>query len=243
MKGLEMNRKEQHLDSNGQVQAITRKMIRWALGGMAAVGLIILIISWFLLVVPWVMNSPLAYKTQPTSKHAQEEAPPSVQKISDDIDRLNSKLERLTPGGSYLVINTTENTFSLYQRKQLIREGLCSTGSYVRLEVDHQTSWTFKTPQGVFSVKGKLVNPVWRKPDWAFLEDGLPVPPVDHQSRFEYGVLGDYALNLGNGYLIHGTLYKRFLGLPVTHGCVRMNDEDLEMVYQTLPQGAKVFIY
>ena len=40
--------------------------------------------------------------------------------------------------------------------------------------------------------------------------------------------LGDYALALGDGYLIHGTIYKRFLGMPVTHGCVRLNDEDLE---------------
>lgn len=238
-----MIRIEQHVDGNEPVHTIRRKFIRWVLGLTAAVGLVILIVSWFFLVVPWMMNSSLAFEKQQVSMHTEEAGNLSLQKIIDDLDRLNAKLKRLTPGGSYLVINTTENTFALYQGKQLIREGICSTGSYVKLELDHQTSWTFKTPKGVFTVKGKLVNPVWRKPDWAFLEEGLPVPPVDHHSRFEYGVLGDYALNLGDGYLIHGTLYKRFLGLPVTHGCVRMNDEDLEMVYQTLPQGAKVFIY
>ncbi|MGE4587261.1 MAG: L,D-transpeptidase, partial [Mangrovibacterium sp.] len=59
----------------------------------------------------------------------------------------------------------------------------------------------------------------------------------------ERGVLGEYALSLGDGYLIHGTLYQRFLGLPVTHGCIRMNDGDLETVFKTLPVGARVFIY
>ena len=69
------------------------------------------------------------------------------------------------------------------------------------------------------------------------------MPSANAASRFEYGVLGDYALSLGKGYLIHGTLYQRFLGLPVTHGCVRLNDENLELVYKSLTTGSKVYIY
>ena len=68
-------------------------------------------------------------------------------------------------------------------------------------------------------------------------------PPKDDFSRYEYGVLGDYALAIGDGYLIHGTIYKRFLGMPVTHGCVRLNDEDLEVIYNTLNIGSKVYIF
>lgn len=160
-----------------------------------------------------------------------------------EIRLLQRKIDKLTPGGVYLIINTSDNTFSLYQKKELIREGICSTGSYIRLETEDEKNWIFETPKGVFTIKGKTTDPVWRKPDWAFVEEGLPIPPVGDPSRYEYGVLGDYALALGDGYLIHGTLYKRFLGLPVTHGCVRMGDEDLEAVYSTLPLGAKVFIY
>lgn len=215
----------------------------WVCGVTIMLGSVVLIFGWLLIFVPWLMNCPLIYQKQAPYEYTGQPELPSTDKIRGDIKRLNSKLERLTPGGSHLVINTTGNTFALYQNKRLIREGICSTGSYVKLELDQQKSWMFETPKGVFTVKGKLVNPVWRKPDWAFVEESLPVPPADHHSRFEYGVLGDYALNLGRGYLIHGTLYKRFLGLAVTHGCVRMNDEDLETVYQILPVGAKVFIY
>ena len=75
------------------------------------------------------------------------------------------------------------------------------------------------------------------------MEEGLPVPSYNHPSRFEYGVLGDYSLSLGDGYLIHGTLFQRFLGLPVTHGCIRLNDENLELVYKSMPMGAKVYIF
>jgi lipoprotein-anchoring transpeptidase ErfK/SrfK len=131
----------------------------------------------------------------------------------------------------------------MYKKNKLVREGICSTGSYIELEVGNEKTYKFETPKGVFTVKGKIVDPVWKKPDWAFAEEGLPIPSPNDDSRFEYGVLGDYALNLGNGYLIHGTLYQRFLGMAVTHGCVRLSDGDLEYIYREMPVGAKVFIY
>ena len=163
--------------------------------------------------------------------------------LSKKISLLERKVERLAPGGSYLIVNTTDNTFRLFKNRQILREGLCSTGSYIQLEADSAGSWLFETPKGMLSVLNKIQDPVWRKPDWAFIEEGLKPPPPDHPSRYERGVLGDYALDLGNGYLIHGTLYQRLIGMPVTHGCIRMKDEDLFMVYSTLRIGSKVYIY
>lgn len=160
-----------------------------------------------------------------------------------EIGRLEKDLARLTPRSPYLVINTTSNSFKLYAGMKLVREGVCSTGSYTLLTDGKEKKWYFQTPKGVFRIRNKTKNPVWKKPDWAFVEEGLPVPPANHPSRIEYGTLGDYALGLGDGYMIHGTLYQRFLGMPVTHGCVRMGDDDLETVFKTLPIGAQVYIY
>jgi len=142
-----------------------------------------------------------------------------------------------------VVINTTDNRFYLYRNKKLIREGFCSSGSYTMLMAEGERKRIFKTPKGRYRIQGKTTSPVWRKPDWAFVEEGLPIPPAGHPSRWEYGVLGDYALSIGDGYLIHGTLYKRFLGMPVTHGCIRLNDEDLEAIYNTLSVGSRVYIF
>lgn len=209
----------------------------------------IMLVSCFLFVwllfagAPWVKNQAVFYKLEPKQSEQTESNSPTAKELTADIGRLLKKLERLTPGGVYLVINTSDNHFFLYKNRQMVREGLCSTGSYIKLETESEKNWLFHTPKGVFTIKGKVVDPVWHKPDWAFVEEGLPIPPAGHPSRYEHGVLGDYALALGDGYLIHGTLYKRFLGQPVTHGCVRLNDEDLEAVYKTLPIGAKVFIY
>lgn len=164
-------------------------------------------------------------------------------KMQKQIVVLNKKLAKMQPGTFYLVINSTANEFSLYKAGTLIKSGKCSTGSYVLLEGEGSQRWMFKTPKGELKIKGKTTSPVWKKPDWVFVEEGLPIPPVNHPSRYEYGILGDYALSLGNGYLIHGTLYKRFLGMPVTHGCIRLNDEDLELVYKSMSIDGKVFIY
>ena len=163
--------------------------------------------------------------------------------ITRDIQRLSRKYRTYTSGQSYLVINTIDNHFYLYRNKKMIREGFCSSGSYKMLKTEEGRSWIFRTPKGMFRIQGKTTHPSWRRPDWSFVEEGLPVPPQNDPSRYEYGVLGDYALALGEGYLIHGTLYKRLLGMPVTHGCVRLNDEDLEAIYNNLSIGSKVYIF
>jgi hypothetical protein len=163
--------------------------------------------------------------------------------LTRDIQRLSKKYSSYTSGQTYIVINTTYNRFYLYRNKKLIREGRCSSGSYTMLQTQGKRKWIFKTPKGKYWIQGKITNPVWKRPDWSFVEEGLPIPSPNDPSRWEYGVLGDYAMSIGDGYLIHGTIYKRFLGMPVTHGCVRLNDDDLEAIYNALSIGSKVYIF
>jgi L,D-transpeptidase YbiS len=166
---------------------------------------------------------------------------------SDNVEKeladINKKLDGFKPKGYYLIVNTSGNDFTLLNGKDVKLTGQCSTGSYTVLQAGPNKQWIFATPRGQFRVRNKKEAPVWKKPDWAFVEEGKPVPSANHPSRYEYNVLGDYAMELGQGYMIHGTLYKRFLGLPVTHGCIRMGDDDLEKVYKSMAIGSKVYIY
>jgi L,D-transpeptidase YbiS len=164
-------------------------------------------------------------------------------KLRTRVRNLHRQYDSLLPRRSYLIVDTSNNRFYLMSGEKLIRQGICSTGSYVLLKAGDDRQWVFKTPRGRFFVQQKEESPVWHKPDWAFIEEGLPVPPPGAAERYETGVLGDYALHLGDGYLIHGTLYKRLLGMPVTHGCVRLDDEDLEIIYKNLTTGSAVYIY
>jgi L,D-transpeptidase ErfK/SrfK len=103
--------------------------------------------------------------------------------------------------------------------------------------------WEFTTPRGEFRVIGKATSPRWRKPDWAYIENGEPVPPPEDPSRFVEGELGAYVLNLGDGYLIHGTKREELLGRPASHGCVRVGADDLAKLYAEVPTGTRVFIF
>lgn len=166
-----------------------------------------------------------------------------VWRLENRVKFLRGNLQRLTPNAPYLIINTSENRIYLMSGRKLLHEGVCSSGSYVLLKASNNQQWMFSTPRGSFRVLGKQTAPVWRMPDWAFVEEGLPVPPPHAAERYEPGVLGEYGIDFGNGYLIHGTLYQRLLGMPVTHGCIRLGDEDLRIVYRHLQLGAKIFIY
>jgi hypothetical protein len=207
---------------------------------------VLLIFTYFLYIVPSFqeMGKSKTRLTNSTELKGEPEYKKQITALGKDVQRLSRKFTNYTPGQSYIVINTTDNRFFLYRNKKLVREGFCSSGSYTRLSsADGNRQWIFKTPKGQFWIQQKITKPLWIRPDWSFVEEGLPIPPPNDESRFEFGVLGDYAMSLGDGYLMHGTLYKRFLGMPVTHGCVRLNDEDLEAIYNTLNIGSKVFIF
>jgi L,D-transpeptidase catalytic domain len=69
------------------------------------------------------------------------------------------------------------------------------------------------------------------------------VPPLGtSQRRFE-GVLGTHRLNMGNGYAMHGTNRPETVGRAVSHGCVRLLNEDIAKLYEMVPIGTPVYIY
>ncbi len=74
-------------------------------------------------------------------------------------------------------------------------------------------------------------------------DNTLFVPPLGSKNRKIEGELGKYRLNMGDGFLLHGTPYKESIGMAATHGCVRMRDEDIEWLYDHVPVGTKVYIY
>lgn len=157
---------------------------------------------------------------------------------------LRRQLAALAPAGSYIVVDTARNRLYVRRRAQVLLAAVASTGSGTILDYPDRPGarWVFDTPRGEFMIQSKFMNPVWVKPDWAFVEEGLEVP-ADPAQRVEAGMLGDYALGFGNGFFIHGTLYTRLLGKNVTHGCVRLNDEDLRSVYRLADIGTPIMIF
>ncbi|MEM7610917.1 MAG: L,D-transpeptidase family protein [Pseudomonadota bacterium] len=102
----------------------------------------------------------------------------------------------------------------------------------------------WETPLGLTSVVAKAVRPAWYPPasirkEHAEAGDPLPsvVPPGPDNP------LGNHAIRLGlPGYLIHGTNRPAGVGMRVTHGCIRMFPEDIEVLFGKLPLKTAVRI-
>lgn len=71
----------------------------------------------------------------------------------------------------------------------------------------------------------------------------LLMPPLGTTQRRYEGVLGTHRLNLGNGYAMHGTNQPETVGRAVSHGCVRLRNQDIAKLYAMVPVGTPVYIY
>ena len=180
-----------------------------------------------------------------------EEVPSEARPLQQYTARLRSRqraltarLDALAPKGVYIVIDQTQNRLYLKRANETFLEAVVSTGSgmVLRESAGKKREWVFDSPRGRFEVRTMLRNPVWRKPDWAFVEESQPIPrnPAD---RLDYGTLGEYALYFGDGFMIHGTLYERLLGRAVSHGCVRVGRDDLRKVWANARVGMYIYIY
>lgn len=129
-----------------------------------------------------------------------------------------------------------------YEAGRLAKVCEASVGSG-RIVTNDSRDWKFDTPRGAYRVLGKIKDPIWRKPDWAFIEKHEPIPPYGSPLREEKGAMGPYALDLGDGYKLHGTREEGRIGDPVSHGCVRLETECITYLYQHVPVGTPVLMY
>ena len=75
------------------------------------------------------------------------------------------------------------------------------------------------------------------------LNGQLIMPPFGTNQRRYKGVLGTHRLLMGDGYAIHGTNVPTSIGQSVSHGCVRLLNEDIAHLYEIVPVGTPVYIY
>ncbi|MEO1594663.1 MAG: L,D-transpeptidase family protein [Pseudomonadota bacterium] len=100
------------------------------------------------------------------------------------------------------------------------------------------------TPIGSSEVIAKATDPAWYVPasvraEHRALGDPLPaiVPPGPDNP------LGRHVLKLDMpGYLLHGTNQPYGVGMRVSHGCVRLYPEDIEVLYGVTGLGTRVTI-
>jgi hypothetical protein len=71
------------------------------------------------------------------------------------------------------------------------------------------------------------------------------VPPFGTPQRRVPDALGPYKLDMGGGYIIHGTnpTTEDSIGQAVSHGCVRLSNRDIDRLYWLVEPGTVVHIF
>jgi hypothetical protein len=185
------------------------------------------------------------YETRANTLRLRLEMPklgPEIQDASAAVKKLGEQFATAFTNEMYLVVNPEANRLQMRRGQKVLLEAKISTGKNDTLQFKKR-KWVFRTPRGIMTVLSKRKDPVWIKPDWAFLEKGESIPSWNSPLRREKGVLGAFLLDLGGGVMIHGTPQEHLLGRSVTHGCIRVGKPDLTVLYDSVPVGARVFIY
>ena len=90
------------------------------------------------------------------------------------------------------------------------------------------------TPEGLFTVVVKAKNPYYRKKD---IPGGDPRNPLG--SRW----IGFDALGTdGRTYGVHGTNAPWSIGRYISNGCIRMENKNVERLYEKVPIGTKILV-
>ena len=129
-----------------------------------------------------------------------------------------------------IIVNSAEMRLYFYHNGQvdILPIGIGQLGT------DTPLNW-------VTSVQRKKAGPTW-----------TPTAKMhaEYRARGEYlpavwpagpdNPMGLYALYIGRLYAIHGTNADFGIGLRVSHGCVRLRNEDIEYLFNNVPVGTRV---
>lgn len=155
-----------------------------------------------------------------------------IEGLPDDVPRQ----------GVVITVDVSTNHAYLFRDGDLLDDGRAATGTE-KVLIHGDDMWMFHTPRGHLKVKAKIKDPVWTKPDWAFIEAGEAIPPPDSPLRQAKGVMGKYALSLGDGIYIHGTDDPASIGKKASHGCVRLPAKLIKEMYDLATVGTDVYIF
>lgn len=102
----------------------------------------------------------------------------------------------------------------------------------------------WNTPMGLTRIAVKTANPNWHVPPSIHREHALKGDQLPSVVRSgPDNPLGLYAMRLAiPGYLIHGTNKPYGIGMQISHGCVQLYPEDIEVLFKKVPVGLPVRI-
>ncbi len=143
-----------------------------------------------------------------------------------------------TPIGRFRIKSKEENPLWVPPDWHYIEEAQKHGMRVVRLERGQNIGGVYASGKEVYA-GGSSVSP-----GQMIVRGGaVIIPPIGTRARQFPDVLGTHRLNLGDGYALHGTQAVDKLGQSVSHGCVRLHNDDISRLYQMASVGDEVIIY
>ncbi|MEP0883245.1 L,D-transpeptidase [Trichocoleus sp. ST-U3] len=147
---------------------------------------------------------------------------------SRSTDREYSVLETAQAASawqSYLVVDLSDRLVYVYRDDRLQASYPVAVG---------QLGW--ETPTGSFQVLQMNQNPAWRQP---ITGEVIPSGANDNPLGDRWiGFWSDGRHQIG----FHGTNEEHLIGQAVSHGCLRMRNQDIRMLYQQVAKGTLVLV-
>lgn len=164
-------------------------------------------------------RDPLDWKTanaQPTD---------TFKNLSNRISILQGRRSsRLPVSDIQIVVQLSDRKISVHHHGEIVKQYLVGIG---------QTEW--ETPPGEFRIIQKNEYPTWQHPI-----TGEIIPPGKHNplgSRW-IGFLSSQDGEIG----FHGTNEESLIGEAISHGCIRLLNEDVEDLYTYVEVGTPVIV-
>ncbi|WP_375341156.1 L,D-transpeptidase [Okeania sp. SIO1I7] len=124
----------------------------------------------------------------------------------------------------YLIIKLSDRRVYIYQDDQLKTSYPIAIG---------REGW--ETPAGTYKVMQKISNPSWKHP---FTGEIIPPGPENPLGERWIGFWTD-----GTNYIgFHGTPNEETVGQAVSHGCVRMLNQDVLALFEKVAIGTTVIV-
>ncbi|MCA1063308.1 L,D-transpeptidase [Rossellomorea sp. AcN35-11] len=127
------------------------------------------------------------------------------------------------PGDPFIIVNKENNQLAYIDDGEIKGTFPVATGKTMNL-----------TPEGLFNVTVKAKNPYYRKKD---------IPGGDPRNPLGTRWIGfDAEGTDGRIYGIHGTNQPTSIGRYLSNGCIRMNNQHVESLFDGVPLGTKVLV-
>ncbi|MFC7060560.1 L,D-transpeptidase [Halobacillus seohaensis] len=126
-------------------------------------------------------------------------------------------------GDTLMVVDKSSHELVLYKHGEQIFKADVATGKSEEL-----------TPEGLFDVKVKAIEPYYRKKD---IPGGDPKNPLG--SRW---IGFDAKETDGRTYGVHGTNNPSSIGKAVSAGCIRMSNSEVEKLYTLVEEDSEIII-